>query len=153
VTTNIDPTQGVELLLDVGLRRKIVDANSIEIAAEHGNWSSRQVMPLRHSPTPSEIKRALDKTDQSNGLFYFVRRAGSALTEAAASDPRIAYTAIEDGTVSFLREIHSSAEPALTQKTSHKRTNSCPTCRAHSRLSRQMHKGTSPFLPQSWICG
>lgn len=121
MATSIDPTQGVELLLDIGLRRRIVDANSIEIAAKNGKWSPRQVMPLRHSPTPSEIKRDLDKTDPPNGLFYVVHRAGSALTEAAASDPRIAYAAIEDGTVSFLGEIHSSTEPVLARNTSHRR--------------------------------
>jgi hypothetical protein len=120
MATSIDPTQGLELLLDVGLRRRIVDANSIEIAVEGGKWSRWQVMPLRHSPTPSEITRDLDKTNPPNGLFYVVHRAGSALTAAAASDPRIAYAAIVDGTVSFLGEIHSSTESAPAQSRSHR---------------------------------
>ena len=121
MAADIDPTQGVELLLDVGLRRRIVNANTIKIASRNGKWALHRAMPLRHSPTPSEIKRDLQKTDPPTGLFYVVHRAGAALTEAAASDTRIAYAAIDDGTVSFLGEIRSSTEPALAPTATHRR--------------------------------
>lgn len=118
---DIDPTQGVELLLDVGLRRRIVNANTIEIASRNGKWTPQRVVPLRHSPTPSEIQRDLEKTDQRTGVFYVVHRAGAALSDAAASDMRIAYAAIQDGTVSFLGEIHNSSEPAVVAATPRRR--------------------------------
>jgi transcriptional regulator with XRE-family HTH domain len=118
---DIDPTQGVELLLDLGLRRRIVNANTIEIASRKGKWTPQRVVPLRHSPTPSEIKRDLEKTDPPTGLFYVVHRAGTALSDAAGSDKRIAYAAIQDGMVSFLGEIYNSSEHAVVAATPRRR--------------------------------
>jgi hypothetical protein len=107
----VDSGDGVELLLDVGLDRRVTSSAVVEISAGNGRWSRRQVSLLRHSPSPREIHNALEALrPHVDGLFFVVPRAGRALNEAALSDHRIAYAAVNDATVFFEGEWHRPEE-------------------------------------------
>jgi len=103
-----DSAAGVELLLDVGLYRKITASTEVDISLEGKNWSRRQVLLARHSPSPAELDRALATAAKSgyDGVYFVVGAAGSALSEAAGRDPRVAYAAVDRGMVSFLGTIY-----------------------------------------------
>lgn len=100
----LDSAAGVELLLDVGLDRRITGSTEVEISAGGHRWSRRRVLLSRHSPGPVELDRAIASAVKSHhdGVYFVVSRAGSTLTEVARHDPRVAYVAIEQGIVSFL---------------------------------------------------
>jgi hypothetical protein len=63
----VDSAAGVELLLDVGLHRKITGSAEVEISLDGGKWSRRQVLLARHSPSPAELDRALASAAKSGG--------------------------------------------------------------------------------------
>lgn len=115
----VESAEGVELLLDVGLDRRVVGSRDVEIAAGDGHWSRRRVLLLRHSPSPTELQRALITTATGDdGLYFVVGRAGTTLVDAARRDPRIAYGAVDDGVVSFLGELYrAEMERAHTRST------------------------------------
>ena len=100
----LDSAAGVELLLDVGLDRRITGSTEVEISAGEHRWSRRRVLLSRHSPGPVELDRAVASAVRSHydGVYYVVSKAGSTLTETARRDPRVAYAATEQGIVSFL---------------------------------------------------
>ena len=106
----VESADGVELLLDVGLDRRVTGSAEVEISAGDGQWSRRQVLVLRHSPSPAELDRALAalKENRRDGVLFVVARAGAALVEAASQDPRVSYAALRDGVVSFLGELHNA---------------------------------------------
>ena len=100
---------GVELLLDVGLDRRVTGSAEIEISTGDGQWSRRQVLLLRHSPSPQEIDRAVAALRPDvDGLLFVVARAGRALDRAAGRDQRIAYAAVDDAIVHFRGELHQA---------------------------------------------
>jgi hypothetical protein len=103
---------GVELLLDVGLERRITGSAEVEISVGDGQWSRRRVLLLRHSPSPTEVDRALASTTKTryDGVYFVVGTAGSALTDAAERDPRVAYAAVDDGVVSFLGRVYQTGD-------------------------------------------
>jgi hypothetical protein len=108
--TVVESADGVELLLEVGLDRRVIGSAEVEISADDGEWSRRQVLLLRHSPSPQELARAVTSIKpHHDGLFFVVPHAGRALTEAAERDHRIAYAAINDGVVGFLGEVRRVA--------------------------------------------
>ncbi len=103
----MESDDGVELLLDVGLDRRVTSGAEVEISAGDGRWSRRQVLLLRHSPSPQEIDRAVAALrSHVDGLFFVVARAGRALNRAAELDHRVAYAAVDDGVVYFQGELH-----------------------------------------------
>lgn len=98
---------GIELLLDVGLQRRITGSAEVEISAGDGRWSRRQVLLLRHSPSPREIDRAVAALrPHVDGVFFVVLRAGRALDRAAGQDRRVAYASVDDAVVCFQGEMH-----------------------------------------------
>lgn len=116
----VDSAAGVELLLDVGLYRKITGSTDVEISLDGKKWSRRQVLLARHSPSPAELDRALASTVKSryDGVYFVVGTAGSALRKAAEHDPRVAYAAVDRGMVSFLGTIYraSDGQPDTTAR-------------------------------------
>lgn len=120
----VESADGVELLLDAGLDRRIISSDEVEISAGDNEWSRRQVLLLRHSPSPQEIARAIASIKpHRDGLLFVVPRAGRALSAAAGSDHRIAYAAVDEGVVGFLGEVRRvGAEglnpPPVTGRTS-----------------------------------
>lgn len=104
----VDSAAGVELLLDVGLYRRITGGAEVEISLEGKDWSRRQVLLARHSPSPAELDRAVASAAKSryDGVYFVVGTAGSALREAAERDRRVAYAAVDRGMVSFLGTIY-----------------------------------------------
>lgn len=115
----MESVDGVELLLDVGLDRRVTGHAEVEIRVGDGRWSRRRVLLLRHSPSPREIDRAVGALLPGlDGLLFVVARAGRALDRAAARDPRIAYAAVDDAVVHFLGELHRSevARPAAATR-------------------------------------
>jgi hypothetical protein len=103
----VDSGDGVELLLEVGLDRRITGNAEVDIGAGDGRWSRRQVLLLRHSPSPQEIDRAVAALrPHVDGLLFVVARAGRALDRAAGRDQRIAYAAVDDAVVYFQGELH-----------------------------------------------
>jgi hypothetical protein len=110
-SSQVESDDGVELLLDVGLDRRVTGSTEVEISTGDGRWSRRQVMLLRHSPSPQEIDRAVAALRPDvDGLLFVVTRAGRALQHAVERDHRIAYAAVDDGVVHFLGEAHRSVE-------------------------------------------
>lgn len=109
----LDSTAGVELLLDVGLDRRIVGSTEVEIRADGQQWSRRRVLLSRHSPSPAEVGRAVAAALKSHceGVYFVVSKAGSALAEAAQRDLRVAYGAVDEGTVSFLGNAYQANLP------------------------------------------
>ncbi|MEV0131171.1 hypothetical protein AB0H83_22230 [Dactylosporangium sp. NPDC050688] len=102
---------GVELLLDVGLDRRVTGSAEVEIDTGDGQWSRRQVMLLRHSPSPQEIDRAVATLrPHADGLLFVVARAGRALRSAAERDHRVAYAAVDDAVVYFMGEVYRSGD-------------------------------------------
>src|SRR6185369_17720194 len=98
----MDSGDGIELLLDVGLDRRIRGSTEVEIRLGNDRWSRRQVLLLRHSPSPHEISRALGALKPTlDGVLFVVPRAGRALVRAAELDERVAYAAVNDAVVSF----------------------------------------------------
>ncbi len=98
---------GIELLLDVGLDRRVTGSAEVEIRAGEGQWSRRQVLLLRHSPSPREIDRAVAALRPPvDGLLFVVARAGRALDRAAKQDRRIAFAAVDEAAVCFHGELH-----------------------------------------------
>jgi hypothetical protein len=96
----VESRDGIELLLDVGLGRRVVSSTEVEIGTNDGRWSRRQVLLLRHSPSPQEIDRAVGGLrPHVDGLLFVVSRAGRALDRAAEQDRRIAYAAVSDAVV------------------------------------------------------
>lgn len=100
----VESAAGVELLLDVGLARRITGSAEVEISVGDERWSRRQVLLLRHSPSPAELDRALASAAKSDydGVYFVVSTAGSTLSDAAERDPRVAYAAVDVGVVCFL---------------------------------------------------
>ena len=108
----VESAVGVELLLDVGLARRITGSAEIEISVGGKRWSRRQVLLLRHSPSPAELERAVASATKSHydGVYFVVGTAGSTLTDAAERDPRVAYAAVDQGVVSFLGTIYRASD-------------------------------------------
>ena len=103
----VESGDGIELLLDVGLDRRVTGSAEVEISTGDGRWSCRQVLLLRHSPSPQEIDRAVATLrPHVDGLLFVVARAGRALDRAAGQDHRIAYAAVDDAVVCFQGELH-----------------------------------------------
>jgi len=102
----VESVDGVELLLDVGLDRRVISSTEVEISAGDGDWSRRQVLLLRHSPSPQELGRAVASIKpEHDGLLFVIPRAGRALAAAARRDHSIAYAAVDEGVVCFLGEV------------------------------------------------
>src|SRR6185369_11750460 len=98
----MDSGDGIELLLDVGLDRRVRGSSEVEISLGDDRWSRRHVLLLRHSPSPHEIDRALGALrPHVDGVLFVVSRAGRALVQAAEVDDRVAYAAIDDAVVRF----------------------------------------------------
>ncbi|MDP9797487.1 hypothetical protein J2S43_005999 [Catenuloplanes nepalensis] len=110
----MESCDGVELLLDVGLDRRVAGSSEVEISAGGDLWSRHRVLLLRHSPSPTEIERALASLGHVDGLLFVVARAGRALTAAAERDHRIAYAAVDDDAVYFRGHLHrgTAARPS-----------------------------------------
>jgi hypothetical protein len=109
---------GIELLLDVGLDRRVTGSAEVEIGAGGGRWSRRQVLLLRHSPSPREIDRAVAALrPHVDGLLFVVARAGRALDGAAKRDRRIAYAAVDDALVCFEGKLHRAGGDRPTAPT------------------------------------
>jgi hypothetical protein len=107
----VESGDGIELLLDVGLDRRVTGSAEVEIGTGDGQWSRRQVLLLRHSPSPKEIDRAVAALrPHVDGLLFVVARAGRALDRAAGRDRRIAYAAVDDAVVCFQGELHRAGE-------------------------------------------
>ncbi|MFF5230700.1 hypothetical protein [Dactylosporangium sp. NPDC000521] len=107
----VDSSDGVELLLDAGLDRRVVGSTEVEIGVGDGQRSRHQVMLLRHSPSPGEIDRAVAALrPHVDGVLFVVARAGRALRQAAERDHRIAYAAVDDAVVHFRGEVHQAGE-------------------------------------------
>jgi hypothetical protein len=108
----VESAAGVELLLDVGLARRITGRAEVEISVGDQRWSRRKVLLLRHSPSPAELDRALASATKSHydGVYFVVGTAGSTLTDAAERDPRVAYAAVDQGVVSFLGAIYRASD-------------------------------------------
>jgi hypothetical protein len=107
----VESSDGIELLLDVGLDRRITGNSEVEIRAGGGRWSRRRVLLLRHSPSPQEIDRAVATLrPHVDGLLFVVPRAGRALDRAAERDRRIAYAAVDDAVVRFQGELYRTGE-------------------------------------------
>lgn len=105
----MESSDGIELLLDVGLDRRVIGSTEVEIGTGDGRWSRRRVMLLRHSPSPHEIDRAVAALQRHvDGLLFVVARAGRALQRSAETDHRVAYAAVDDAVVHFLGEVHRS---------------------------------------------
>jgi hypothetical protein len=103
----VESGDGIELLLDVGLDRRVMGSAEVEIRAGEGHWSRRQVLLLRHSPSPQEIDRAVAALrPHVDGLLFVVTRAGRALDRAAKQDRRIAFAAVEEAAVCFDGQLH-----------------------------------------------
>jgi hypothetical protein len=103
----VDASQGVELLLDVGLDRRILSSVDVEIGTDDGRWSRRRVLALPRSPSPAALDRAIAAVPaHQDGIYVVVGRAGSALLDASARDPRVAYGAVDDGVVGFRGKIY-----------------------------------------------
>jgi hypothetical protein len=103
----VESSDGVELLLDVGLDRRVAGSDEVDLRAGDGPWSRRQVLLLRHSPSPREIDRALTALrPKVDGLLFVVSRAGRALDRATRLDSRVAYAAVDDAVVFFQGELH-----------------------------------------------
>jgi hypothetical protein len=109
--SSVEAVDGVELLLDAGLDRRITDSAEIDVGTGNGRWSRRQVMLLRHSPSPREIDRAVTALrSHVDGLLFVVPRAGRALRRAAEDDHRIAYSAVDERIVCFQGETYQAGE-------------------------------------------
>jgi hypothetical protein len=107
----VESSEGIELLLDAGLDRRITGSAEVEIGDGAGRWSRRQVLLLRHSPSPQEIDRAVAALrPHVDGLLFVVARAGRALDRAAERDHRIAYAAVDDAVVAFQGRRHRAGE-------------------------------------------
>jgi hypothetical protein len=103
----VESGDGIELLLDAGLDRRVTGSAEVEINDGDGRWSRHQVLLLRHSPSPHEIERAVASLrPHVEGLLFVVARAGRALDRAAGRDHRIAYAAVDDAVVSFHGKLH-----------------------------------------------
>lgn len=114
---------GVELLLDVGLDRRVTGSAEVEVGIEHGQWSRRQVLLVRHSPSPQEINRAVAGLGaQLDGLLFVVPRAGRALVRAAELDHRVAYAAVDDAVVFIRGELYRPGQDRLVAPTTPGRT-------------------------------
>lgn len=109
---DVDSTEGVELLLDVGIERRISGAADVEIRSHDGRWTRWEVKVLRHSPSPAEMKRVLELVARNgaDGVLFVVAKAGATLTDAAQQDRRVAYASLGEGVVSLLGEIHLADE-------------------------------------------
>src|SRR5689334_14630358 len=107
----MESSDGVELLLDVGLDRRVTGSADVEIGTGDGRWSRRQVMLLRHSPSPQEMHRAVAALrPHADGLLFLVARAGRALKQAANRDHPIAYAPADDAVVYYQGELHQTGE-------------------------------------------
>lgn len=110
---DVESADGVELLLDAGLERRVTGSADVEIRGHDGRWTLWEVKVLRHSPSPAEIERAMQGIERhpQAGVLFVVARAGRALTAAAHRDHRIAYAAVEQGDVLLLGELHDASSP------------------------------------------
>lgn len=107
----VESGDGVELLLDVGLERRVTGSAEVEIGTGDGRWSRRQVMLLRHSPSPREIGRAVEVLRPGvDGLLFVVARAGRAMSLAAEQDHRVAYAAVDDAVVRFRGVVYQAGD-------------------------------------------
>lgn len=104
----VERTDGIGLLLDVGLERRVTGSADLEILAPDGRWRPWEVKVARHSPSPVEIGRARITAiaNGSDGVLFVVAAAGSALTSAAERDPRVGYAALRNATVSLYGQLH-----------------------------------------------
>jgi hypothetical protein len=119
----VESGDGVELLLDVGLDRRVTGSAEVEIGIGGGRWSRRQVLLLRHSPSPREIDRAVAALrPHVDGLLFVVARAGRALDGAAKRDRRIAYAAVDEAVVCFEGKLHRAGDDRHTAPTHPGRT-------------------------------
>lgn len=118
-------TDGVELLLDVGLELRVADFADLLVRESRGEWIPWQLKVSQHSPSPTQIRQALGRLEASEApgrILFVVPRAGAALIELARRDSRVAYAAINDQEVSFDGRHLSAARPKLQQTDSGKRT-------------------------------
>src|SRR4051812_48732995 len=107
----METVDGIELLLDAGLDRRGTGSAEGEISTGGGQWAPRQVMLLRHSPSPRAIERTVTALrPRVDGLLFVVPRAGRALKIAAERDHRIAYSAVDEAAVCFQGEMHRADE-------------------------------------------
>lgn len=119
----VECSDGVELLLDVGLDRRVTGAAEVEIGTDDGRWSLRQVLLRRHSPSPQEIDHAVAALrPHVDGLLFVVARAGRALDRAAKHDRRVAYAAVDDAVVCFEGKLHRAGDEQSTAPTRPGRT-------------------------------
>ncbi|MBX3195789.1 MAG: hypothetical protein R2717_01525 [Schumannella sp.] len=107
----VESAEGVELLLDAGIERRITGSADVEIRSEDGDWTRWQVKVLHHSPSPTEVERALKTLTRHghDGVLFVVARAGTGLADAARDDTRVAFAALKDRTVSFQGRLHHAA--------------------------------------------
>lgn len=109
----VQSADGIELLADVGVDRRVTGSADVEIRDADGHWHSWEIKVLRHSPSPTEISRALHtlaSRGEARGVLFVVGRAGAALQSAATSDRRIGYASIDEGTVLLDGVLHRSGQ-------------------------------------------
>jgi hypothetical protein len=109
----VESADGIELLLDAGLERRVVGSADVEIRDPHGLWTLWHVKVLRHSPSPSEIELVVQgaRKRPHDGVFFVVARAGQALTAAAQQNAHVAYAAVDQGVVRIFGELHDAGIP------------------------------------------
>ncbi|MFZ2963333.1 MAG: hypothetical protein WA006_01465 [Rhodoglobus sp.] len=111
----VESADGIELLLDAGLERRITGSADVEIRGADGRWTLLEVKVLRHSPSPTELHRVLDIMEKNGhaAVLFVVAKAGVALTQAAHSDSRVAYASLDDGMVFFQGELYRAGQRDL----------------------------------------
>lgn len=108
----VQSADGIELLADAGVERRVKGSADVELRDADGQWRAWEIKVLRHSPSPTEISRALhilEARGGAAGVLFVVMRAGAALRVAAASDHRVGYASVDEGKVSIGGEIHRTA--------------------------------------------
>jgi hypothetical protein len=120
----VESADGIEMLLDAGLERRVAGSADVEIRDRSGSWKLWHVKVLRHSPSPSEIERAVRIAEKQphDGVLFVVARAGQALTAAAHEDPHVAYAAVDQGVVQIFGEAHLVGDPVPSSNSGSART-------------------------------
>lgn len=97
-------SRALELVLDVGLRRRIVDSRTAELAEPDGEWTTWSIALRRSSPTPHQIEVDA-RGAPTAGVLYVVPRASEHLLSRAMTTTTIAFVAMDTQTVGFNRRL------------------------------------------------
>lgn len=114
---------GVDLLLDAGLERRLAGPDSVDIRSGPDQpWSRRKVLRLGHSPSPSEVSRDLRNAEIQGfaGIYYVILSAGDALSAIVKTNDRISYGALGDEAVALAGRVYRTGLPTAATATSGK---------------------------------